>query len=409
MRLGCCYGRGYPPLRSISILMATAFVDMLGFAIIFPILPLYAERLGADPWVIGMIIASFSVAQLGAAPVWGRFSDRYGRRPALLIGLFASALAFVVFGLASSIGMLFLSRIVQGVGGGTTGVAQAYIGDSIPPRDRVKALGWLSAATSAGVMIGPVIGSLAYSLGDSAPGFIAAGLCLLNVGFAWRWLPESKKIPAPGEHEIVGSRRGIRQLAWEVVSRPRSAIPELIWIYTVGMLGFMSMTAIMSLYLLHRFGVTEASVGFFFLYIGVMSVVMRAIILGRLVDRYGETVVMRIGAISLATGLCLIPLAGSIGTLALVMPFVPIGTACLFPTVSALVSHKAPEAELGQVLGVQQAFGGFARIFAPVWATAAYQSLGITVPFFIAAGVVGVVGVLAFRVQKSEYGMVSAE
>lgn len=400
MCLGGGYGCWYQTLRSISILMATAFVDMLGFAIIFPILPLYAERLGAETWVIGMIIASFSVAQLGAAPVWGRFSDRYGRRPALLIGLFASSAAFVVFGLAASIWMLFLSRIVQGVGGGTTGVAQAYIGDTIPPKDRAKALGWLSAATSAGVMIGPVIGSLAFTLGDAAPGFIAAGLCLLNVGFAWRWLPESKKMLATGD-QVLPSRRGIGEMAWEVVRRPWSDIPELIWIYTVGMLGFMSMTAVMSLYLLHRFGVTEASIGFFFLYIGVLSVVMRAIILGKMVDRFGETVVMRIGAISLAVGLFLIPLADSVWTLALAMPMVPIGTACLFPTVSALVSQRATEVELGQVLGVQQAFGGFARVFAPVWATAAYQRLGITVPFFIAAGVVGVVAVLAFRVQSA--------
>ncbi len=378
--------------------MATVFVDMLGFAIIFPLLPLYAERLGADPWVIGMMIASFSVAQLAAAPLWGRFSDRVGRRPALLVGLFASAAAFVVFAIATNVWLLFLSRIVQGVGGGTTGVAQAYLGDTIPAKDRAKALGWLSAATSTGVMIGPVIGSLAYKLGVAAPGFIAASLCLLNVAFAWRWLPESRKEPTAEEKENPVARRGIAETAWEIVRRPWNEVPELIWIYTVGMLGFMSMTAIMSLYLFHRFDITEGSIGYFFLYIGVMSVVMRAVILGKLVDRFGETVVMRMGAISLAAGLFLMPWAETIWGLALAMPLVPIGTACLFPSVSALVSHKAPEQELGQVLGVQQTFGGFARVFAPIWATAAYQSLGMTVPFFISAAVVGVVALLAFRV-----------
>jgi predicted MFS family arabinose efflux permease len=216
-------------------------------------------------------------------------------------------------------------------------------------------------------------------------------------------------MPVAGEHPIEPPRRSILGLAWEILRSPWKEIPELIWIYTVGMLGFMSMTAIMSLYLFHRFGVAEGTIGYFFLYIGLMSVVMRAIILGKLVDSFGETFVMRFGAISLAAGLFLIPWADSIWTMALAMPLVPIGTACLFPSVSALVSHKAPEAELGQVLGVQQAFGGVARVIGPIWATAAYQSLGITVPFFISAAVVGVVAILAFRVTPGGMKMQDIE
>ena len=137
-------------MKKIAVLIGIAFVDMLGFAMIFPLLPFYALRLDAQEWEIGFLIASFSVFQLASAPLWGRMSDRFGRRPALMIGLAASAIAFTVFGFAVSIGMLFLSRIIQGAGGGTTGVAQAYIGDAIEPKNRAKALGWLSAATSAG-------------------------------------------------------------------------------------------------------------------------------------------------------------------------------------------------------------------------------------------------------------------
>ena len=388
-------------MKKISVLIGIGFVDMLGFAMIFPLLPFYALRLNAEEWVIGWMIASFSIFQLAASPLWGRFSDRFGRRPALIAGLFASAVAFVVFGYATTIWMLFLSRIVQGAGGGTTGVAQAYIGDAVPPRERAKALGWLSAATSAGVMIGPAIGSLATNWGHEAPGLIAGGLCLINVLFAWRWLPETNPSRRTQDGETLPrpKLRSIRETMWEVIRSPGLDVPKLIWIYAVGMLGFMSMTAVLALYLESDFGVTERTIGLFFVYVGALSVIMRALILGKLVDWLGEAKVMRIGAISLAAGLALLPVPHSIVLLAPVIALIPIGTACLFPSVTALVTQKAPDDERGQVLGVQQTFGGVSRVIAPIWATAAFQGLGTGVPFFIAAGVVTGATMLAFRVK----------
>src|SRR5436309_6580824 len=180
-------------LKQLWVLMATVFVDMMGFLIVAPTLPFYTTHLGARPLVVTLIISSFFLAQLLSAPFWGRFSDRYGRRPALLVGLGSSAVAYVLFGLANSIWLYFLFRLVQGAGGGTTGVVQAYVSDSVPPEKRAEALGWISAATSAGVMIGPLLGSLATYFGQSGPGFVAAGLCLLNVLSAWKWLPESNR------------------------------------------------------------------------------------------------------------------------------------------------------------------------------------------------------------------------
>ncbi|MBI3082046.1 MAG: MFS transporter, partial [Gemmatimonadetes bacterium] len=229
-------------MKRISVLMAAAFVDMMGGAMIFPLLPFYALHLKAAPWMIGWMIASFWIAQLASSPLWGRVSDRYGRRPALLVGLSASALGFLVFAFAVTPWMLVLSRLVQGAGGGTTGVAQAYVGDAIEPRDRAKALGWLSAATNAGVMIGPAIGSLATNLGLAAPGLIAATLCLGNVWYAWRWLPESAPHRRPSQQATapVGPRRPVSAVVWEVFQAPKADVPRLIWIYAVGMLGFMS-------------------------------------------------------------------------------------------------------------------------------------------------------------------------
>src|SRR5262249_30215317 len=142
---------------------------------------------------VGLIISSFFVAQLISAPLWGRVSDHYGRRPALLIGLAASTAAFFVFGFANAIWLLFLSRVVQGLGGGTTRVLQAYVSDTVPPEDRARSLGWLSAGTNVGTMLGPVIGSLATYSGQQWPGILAACLCFINALCAWKWLPESKK------------------------------------------------------------------------------------------------------------------------------------------------------------------------------------------------------------------------
>ena len=179
-------------MKKLAVLMLVAFVDMMGLMIIWPLLPLYAKNLGATATVVGLLAASFPVAQLVSSPVWGYVSDRYGRRPALLVGLGASAFAYIVFGFAHTVWLLFLSRFVQGLGGGTTGVVQAYVADSMVPRERAKALGWLSAATSAGVIIGPAIGSFMHRFGEAAPGLFASALVLVNVAFAWKWLPESR-------------------------------------------------------------------------------------------------------------------------------------------------------------------------------------------------------------------------
>jgi len=388
----------------IYVLMLTAFVDMLGVAIVFPQVPFYAQRLHAQTWMIGWIIASFSIAQLAASPLWGRISDRYGRKPVLLVGLSASAIAFVVFAFAQTWWVLLVSRLIQGAGGGTTGVVQAYVGDVVAPKDRAKALGWISAATSSGVAIGPAISSLTVHLSWEAPGLIAAAICAINVLLTWGLLPESKagKGKNPPRPSIdAATIRPVREVLWDVIRHPRGDVPRLVWVYAVGMLGFNSMNAVLALYLGHEFGVTSETIGYFFAYVGVLSIVMRALVIGKAVDRLGETGVMRIGAVMLAVGLALMPLPHTIPLFALVIPLIPISTALLFPATSALVTHRAPKAELGQVLGVQQSFGGIARVVAPIWATATFQLAGPSVPFYVASGIVAVVSLLAFRIQPN--------
>ena len=385
-------------LRRLSVLIAIAFVDMVGFMLVLPLLPFYALDLHATPFQIGLIYSAFSIAQIMSAPVWGRVSDRYGRRPALLIGLLAAAAAYVVFGFADSLWLLFASRFVQGAGGGTTGVAQAYVADTVEPSQRARALGWLSSATAAAMVIGPVIGTLGGQLGQRAPGLIAAALCVANAAFAFHWLPESRRKDGSGAHAAV--QKPLWQPGWQAIRHPTRPVARLLWIYGVGMLAFSSLTAVLPLFLNAQFHVTERTFGYFLTYFGVLSIIMRVILLGPIVERVGELWTMRLGCLSLIVGCAAYPLVSDLRVLAaVVMPLVPIGTALLFPSTTSLLSGRTAKNELGTVMGVAQTFAGLARIAAPLMATAAFQSLGHPAPFFIAGAIVALVGLLAFRVE----------
>jgi MFS family permease len=368
---------------------------MLGGAMVFPLIPFYALKFKATPAVIGMIIASFFVAQLISAPIWGRVSDRYGRRPALLVSLSASAAAFFVFGFANTVWLLFLCRVVQGTGGGTTGVLQAYIADTVPPEDRARSLGWLSAGTNVGTMLGPVIGSFATYWGQEAPGIIAAVLCLGNAVCAWKFLPESK-----GERALSSARKPVWHGVWSVLRNPTGTVQRLTIIYAVAMFAFSLLTAVLALYLNVEFGVTEKTIGYVFLYVGVFSVLMRSALIGPIVDRIGETWSIRAGAAALVLGLIGYPLAPNLWTLAFIIPLVPIGTALLFPATTALMSRASARTELGLTMGTAQTFAGIARVAAPVVSTTLFQRISHGMPFYFAAVVVAVVSFLSFHMRS---------
>ena len=396
------------------ILMITAFIDMVGLLMVIPILPFYAAELGAGGLIVGMLVSSFAVAQLLSAPMWGRFSDAYGRRPALLVGLAASAIAYVVFGFAHSLALLFVSRLVQGAGGGTVSVIQAYVADATEPQDRAKALGWLSAATNAGVAIGPLLGSISSQWGREAPGLFAAGLCVVNMAFAWRFLDESRDMTEAAEAKANPAPRGrSRDAIAHVITHSADPASRLIWIYAIAMGAFQGVTSMLALYLAVRFEVTAKTIGFFFAYTGVISVLTRALILGRMVDRYGEARLSRFGSALLAIGIASLafirPLSDPAGVaaalggvlpanavvflpylpLALAVALLPLGTAFTFPCVTAMLSHIISSRERGLYMGVQQTFGGFARVVFPIlfgWLFDKYLPL----PFLLAAALVGV-------------------
>lgn len=379
--------------------MITAFMDMVGLLMVIPLLPFYAVELGGGGMVVGILVSSYSVAQLLSAPFWGRVSDRHGRRPALLIGLCFSVFAYVIFSYATSLWLLLLSRLVQGAGGGTVGVIQAYVADASAPEQRARSLGWISAATNMGVAIGPVLGSMTYTWGREAPGLVAAALCVVNIGFAWRYLRESHDVKE-ARPEGVRERRSLEAI-WGVVRNSGEPASRLIWIYAIAMGSFQAMTAILALFLAVRYGVTEQTIGYFFMYIGTISVLTRAGILGPLVDRVGEARLSRLGIVLLAAGLATIPLTQSYFPLALAVALVPLGTAFTFPCITSLLSRIIERHERGLYMGVQQTFGGVARVVGPLWAGWAYDHLGVGVPFW--TGAVLVAGTLLLGTGMQDY------
>jgi MFS family permease len=364
--------------KKLLILIITAFVDMVGLLMILPLMPFYARTLGASSLMVTLLIVSFTAAQLVSAPMWGRFSDRYGRRPALLVGLGAAAIAYVVFAFATSLWLLLLSRVVQGAGGGTVGVIQAYVADATDTKNRARALGWLSAATNVGVALGPPLGSLALLAGRSGPGLAAAALCIINMGFAWKFLRESAELA--GKHLAQKPRASRTALAY-VITHAREPGPRLIWIYAIGMGAFSGMNAILALFLMDRFGITERRIWIFFTYIGTISVVTRAGVLGWAVDKFGEAQLSRIGLVLLSTGLFAFPFVHNYALLAIAIACIPLGTAFTFPCVTSLLSRVIPKNERGLYMGVQQAYGGMARVIVPLWAGFSYDHFGKSIPF----------------------------
>jgi len=399
-----------PDFKRLVVLIAVCFVDMIGLLMIAPLITFYALRLGAQPSAVGPLFSAFAVAQLLASPIWGRVSDRYGRRPVLLSGLFASAVAYLIFGFAGSIWLLFVCRFVQGFGGGTTGVAQAYVADTMAPAQRAKALGWLSAATSLGVSIGAVLGSVTHKVwGPRGPGLAAAALVLVNMAFAWRWLPESRVYtPTPpdasGARASTGSFKvvvgNVTRPLWQVIRHPTRPVSEVIWVYAIGMLALNALIAVLSLYLMQRFGMNADNVGPVYFVFSAVGVVMRIHPVGWINERLGEVRTMRLGAVLLGIGLLLMPLPTTIWGFCICLILAPTGTALLFPASTALVSHRTDRNAYGVQMGAQQTLRGLMAIVGPIGATLAFQALGPSVPFLLAAAAVAVAALVAWRVRE---------
>jgi MFS family permease len=369
-------------MTRLLVLFVVAFVDMVGVTMIIPLLPFYATRYGASAVIVGVIVSAFSLAQLLMAPAWGRASDRHGRRPVIAVGLVVTAIGYATFAMAGSVAALLVARLVQGMGGGTIGVVQAYVADVSAPEHRTQSLGWLSAVTSLGAVLGPAIGSVLVRLGGQPlAGWGAAGFVLLVAIFGWTFLRESRtEIHVTGEHPTP-----TRDALARVTTHWREPAPRLIWTYAIGIGAFYGIIPLVPLLLGLRFGITEETIGYFIMYLAGVGVLMRSFALGPLARRLGEPRLARFGVVSLAAGLAATAVPDGWPMLAVGFTLMPVGTACLFPAVTSLLSQVVRQRDRGLWLGIQQTYGGITRVAFPVLGGLAIDAAGVGAPFAAAA------------------------
>jgi MFS transporter, DHA1 family, tetracycline resistance protein len=369
-------------------------VDLLGFGIILPLLPLYAESFEATPLTIGLLFASYSLAQFVFSPVWGRVSDRVGRRPVLLVTIAGSAVGSLVLGLAGSVAMLFVGRIVDGVSGASVAVARATVADVAPAHERPRLMGLLGAAYGLGFVIGPSIGALAALFGPAAPFFVAAAISVANLVAAAIRLPETRRPGVPATPERLGT-----------AGMP-PAVLRLVLLTFVGVAAFGAFEATFALLGRARFDLTDSMVALVFSALGMVLVATQAGLVGPATRRLGETGVIRLGLAGTAVGFLLIGLGSRWLTVAPGLAVVAAGQGLAMPAISSAVAGAAPRERSGAALGIQQSAGGLARVVGPIVGGALF-AVATGLPY-LAAAALAIVGLLlvptAARVPGSTAG-----
>jgi DHA1 family tetracycline resistance protein-like MFS transporter len=381
------------------------FVDLLGFGLILPLLPFYAENYGASPAVVGLLAASYAAAQLVGAPVLGRLSDRHGRRPVLLISILGTLVGFLMLGLAEPLGrwtgsflgagspvstnsailtVLFLSRILDGLTGGNISVAQAYITDVTDEDNRARGLGLIGAAFGLGFIIGPAAGGALSAGGRYAvPAFFAAGLAFLNWIAVLVWLPESLtvEIKAQLAKQPARSILSVSEL-WRALKRPRFG-PLLQVRFFYG-LAFATFTGVFALYTQYRLGLDSSQTGFILAYVGLLSVLVQGLAIGRLAKRYAENHLM-LGAVALlSVSLLAWALAPNVPVLLVVLAPLSLASGILNTVLNSAITMSVYPEEVGGALGIAASVESLTRVIGP--------SLGGFVLGFLGTWSPGVIG-----------------
>lgn len=380
--------------KHLTSILVVVFIDLLGFSLILPLLPYYAETFKASPFVTGLLVAAYAAAQLIGAPVLGRLSDRFGRRPILLISVFGTFVGFLLLGFARSLLVLFASRILDGLTGGNLSIAQAYISDVTDARSRARGLGLVGAAFGLGFIIGPAVGGILSQGGYSVPAFAAAGLSLMNLGLIYFWLTESLS----SEQRASASRAKPRVTPGALVTALRRPFSGslLITRFFFG-LAFAILQSIFSLYVLTRFGLSATQTGYILAYVGVIAVITQGFLVGRLSARIREDLLIVGCAALMAFALAGWALASSVPGLMLVLLPASFAGGMLNTLLSSTLTKAVDADEVGGILGLSTSVESATRILAPIAGGALLQQVGTWGPGAFAAIVMA--GVFVFTVR----------
>jgi len=362
--------------RPLLIIFLTIFVNLVGFGIIIPLLPFYAETFGASPLVVGLLFAIFSLCQLLAAPALGDLSDRYGRRPVLIFSLLGTVVSFVMLAVAHSVAMLFAARIVDGLSGGNISTARAYVADVTEPKDRARAYGLIGAAFGLGFILGPAISGVLAPISYTAPIWAAAAVTLVATLMACFWLPETVHRARAG---VGNPFRYLPELVQRPLVRRVLAIDFVYWF------AFATFQTTFALFAARRFQFDAARTGYFFAGFGILGAIIQGGFIRPIVARIGDKTTFMLGLTFGAIGLIAAALAPSVPLFAVALVPMAFGIGFGHPTMASLVSRVARVDEQGRVQGAASAVESLGRTMGPVWGNASLQQFGESTPYVSAA------------------------
>jgi len=351
---------------SLGILFLVVFVDLLGFGMVIPVMPIYAEHLGASEAATGWLSTGYSLMQFVFAPIWGRLSDRVGRRPVLLVSIAMTAVAFLLYGVAASFAVLLVSRLFAGAATANIAIAQAYVADVTTPAGRAKGMGMIGAAFGLGFVFGPAVGGLLAAHSLSTPGFVAAALSLVNLAGAFFLLPE------PAQHAAATRQRGRFEALFSELRKP--GIRKLLVVFFVVTLAFSAMEATYAFLTQRHYGLDAKHVGWVFAYIGVIVVLVQGGLIGPLTRRFGEKKLLVAGAVLQAVSLAALPFAAGIPGLLLATAPLALGSGLSSPSLSSLLSKFSRAEDQGGTLGIGQSASALGRIFGPLSGTTSFSA-----------------------------------
>ncbi len=388
---------------SLAVLFLTVFIDLIGFGMVIPFLSFYAREYGANGTTVGMVVGIYSIMQFFFAPVWGRLSDRIGRRPVILISLTASCIGYFLFAFSRSLTLLFLSRIIAGAGGANIGTAQAYIADKTTPENRAKGMGIIGAAFGMGFILGPPlsgvlshVGTKHGMAGNLLPGFVAGALSLVALMIAFFVLGESKP---PDLQPRSGIPPQFDKRVWSGLATHGLLLAIIATIF-ITLLAVAGMETSVTLHARDRFHFTQLDLAWFFLFMGVIVAGIQGGLIGKLAKRFGEKALIAAGAASFTIGLAFVPLVWRVPLLYVVAFFIAVGQGLTYPSLTSLLTKASPSSEHGTMLGLASGIGSLARFIGPIWCGFLYDLAQARGAFYGSAILTAIAFVIALRMRK---------
>jgi multidrug resistance protein len=371
--------------KIMAVVFATILIDFVGYSVLIPVLPLYAERLGASPVQVGLILTLYALAQLLFLPAWGWVSDRIGRRPVILVSLVGTAVSFVMLAYSDTLAMVYISRIMAGFFAASIGTAQAVVTDVTPPSERARGMGVIGAAFGIGMILGPMLGGSLAAVNEKLPFYAIAVLALANLLMAIFYLPESRPAGLP--------RRPWREFAGSFVPTPVRLVSAVhdrrigLYLYLFFHLftAFAILEAMGTLYLGHRYGADELQIAIIFAWIGLFLAVTQGVLLRRLVVSFGEVKLVVVGLLMMAVGLASVAVAPSFEWFYAIGVVLAVGNGLTFPSFTSLFSKACEPDQAGELMAQSQSMATAGRIVAPVGAGWAMESWTLASPFWIAS------------------------